>query len=110
MTAYTTSKHALLGLAVCLARDLADDGIGVSLLCPSYVATERLRAMATESADVQAILRDYAQEPEQVARQAFDGMASRQLVVPTNGLSTAFVTELHTAIVNAMPQPLEDRP
>jgi NAD(P)-dependent dehydrogenase (short-subunit alcohol dehydrogenase family) len=34
---YTATKHALLGYAECLRGELADDGIGVSLLCPGMV-------------------------------------------------------------------------
>jgi NAD(P)-dependent dehydrogenase (short-subunit alcohol dehydrogenase family) len=34
---YTATKHALLGYAECLRAELADEGIGVSLLCPGMV-------------------------------------------------------------------------
>ena len=34
---YTATKHALLGYAECLRSELADHGIGVSLLCPGMV-------------------------------------------------------------------------
>jgi NAD(P)-dependent dehydrogenase (short-subunit alcohol dehydrogenase family) len=34
---YTATKHALLGYAECLRGELADEGIGVSLLCPGMV-------------------------------------------------------------------------
>lgn len=103
LSAYTTSKHALLGLAACMRRDLEDEGIDVTLLCPGYVRTERLQARANESAAVAEVVKRYAQEVDEVARLAFDGLAAGQLVVPTNPVSTAFVTELHTAIVDAMP-------
>ena len=34
---YTATKHALLGYAECTPGELADEGIGVSLLCPGMV-------------------------------------------------------------------------
>ncbi len=37
---YTASKHAVLGFADALRRDGADDGIGVTIFCPSVVATD----------------------------------------------------------------------
>lgn len=39
LLAYTTSKYAVVGLSEALAQDLADHGIGVSVLCPGGVAT-----------------------------------------------------------------------
>jgi len=39
-TIYTTTKHALLGFADALRRDLAGTGISVSLLCPGATRTE----------------------------------------------------------------------
>ncbi len=38
---YATTKHAVVGLSLVLARDLelAESGIGVSVLCPGFVAT-----------------------------------------------------------------------
>lgn len=40
MGIYTASKHAVLGLSDVLRRELADDGIGVSILCPGVVRTD----------------------------------------------------------------------
>jgi NAD(P)-dependent dehydrogenase (short-subunit alcohol dehydrogenase family) len=108
LTPYTTSKHALLGLAVCLRRDLAADGIHVSLLCPGYVATERLKEMAQTTPAVVAVLENYAQEVEEVALLALDGVAANRFVIATNPVSTPFVTEFHHEILDAMPAPLAD--
>jgi len=104
LTAYTTSKHALLGLAACMRRDLAGEGIGVSLLAPSYVATERLRSRAETSAAAAEILADMAQEPSTVARRAFDGIDRGDLVIPTNQVSAEFVVQFHRSIIDAMEQ------
>lgn len=37
MTAYNSSKHAVLGVTRCLAKEYAADGIAVNAVCPGYV-------------------------------------------------------------------------
>jgi len=104
MTAYTTSKHAVLGLAGAVRRDLAEDGIAVSILCPSYVRTERLRAYAASAPQIAETLDHYGQDPDDVARRAFDGVAAGRFVIPTNVVSRDFVLELHQEVIDAMTQ------
>jgi NAD(P)-dependent dehydrogenase (short-subunit alcohol dehydrogenase family) len=104
MTAYTTSKHALLGLAAAMRRDLAADGVAVSLLCPGYVRTERLRAYAASAPEMAKVLGAYGQDGEVVARRAFDGIASGSFLIPTNPVSKDFVQDFHHAVIDAMGQ------
>jgi NAD(P)-dependent dehydrogenase (short-subunit alcohol dehydrogenase family) len=39
LSVYTASKFAVVGLTECLRAELADSGIGVSVLCPGVVKT-----------------------------------------------------------------------
>lgn len=49
MSAYATSKAALIGLTKGLARDLARYGINVNAICPGYIRTPMVEHSARES-------------------------------------------------------------
>ena len=51
VTAYTASKHALVGLTRALAREAERDGITVNALCPAYTDTEMLGVAARRAAE-----------------------------------------------------------
>ena len=40
VTAYTASKHALVGFTRALAMEVSDKGVTVNAICPGYVATD----------------------------------------------------------------------
>jgi 2-dehydro-3-deoxy-D-gluconate 5-dehydrogenase len=57
VAAYTTSKHALVGLTKALANEWAPHGVQVNAIAPGYIATDNtapLRADASRSAEILA--------------------------------------------------------
>ena len=101
MTPYTVSKHALLGLGACLRRDLDARGIGVSVVCPGYVRTERVLAHAAASEAFAQVLDTYGQSGQEVARHAFDGVADGPLVISTSAASEYFIVDFHRQVIEA---------
>jgi NAD(P)-dependent dehydrogenase (short-subunit alcohol dehydrogenase family) len=101
---YTVSKHAVVALSEVLYGDLrnADAGVGVSVLCPSFVNTrihdyQRNRPDVTEVelsdeqlAEQQAIAAatveffDTAQSPDDVAEQVFEAIGKEEFYILTH--------------------------
>jgi len=71
MSAYSTSKYAVVGFSQQLRWELAPDGVGVTVLCPGVIKTQMARAAGVGLAhvDIDAMIR-YAPSPERLARQA----------------------------------------
>jgi NAD(P)-dependent dehydrogenase (short-subunit alcohol dehydrogenase family) len=98
-TAYQTSKTALLGLTDCVRRDLAPAGIGATLLCPSFVATEVWNARRNRPVDfggpehgdpaLREQMHRIGQDPDEVAVLALDGVDANVAIVATRSVSNA---------------------
>ena len=62
ITAYAASKHALLGMARCLAEELGGTGVTVNTVCPSYVDTpmteENIERIAVKTGKDEAAIRE----------------------------------------------------
>jgi NAD(P)-dependent dehydrogenase (short-subunit alcohol dehydrogenase family) len=109
---YNTSKYAVVGLSETLAKDLRDDGIGVSVLCPMGVTTripdsERNRPAGqarNPSRDVPALLGNYL-KPEDVSRSVLAAIEADELYVLTHPESEPFVARRFERIRKAYHSP-----
>jgi NAD(P)-dependent dehydrogenase (short-subunit alcohol dehydrogenase family) len=97
---YQMTKHAVLSMADALRGELAEQGIGVSVLCPGPTATslaensEHSRAVYTQSeVEVRALRTSDPTErvvdtrlatPDQVAERALEGLRRGLFVIPTH--------------------------
>ncbi len=75
--AYSTTKHAAIGLAESLAITHGDDGIGVSVLCPQYVATRMIDAFD----DAGMVELDGVLETSEVAEAVVQGLAEERFLI-----------------------------
>jgi NAD(P)-dependent dehydrogenase (short-subunit alcohol dehydrogenase family) len=73
-SAYTASKHAVLGIVKCLAQELAPRRITVNAVCPGWVATEMAEADLVRTAKQQG------STAEDVRRAALEGIPLRRFV------------------------------
>lgn len=90
MTAYSASKHAVLGLSEALRAEMAEKGVGVSAICPGVintgiVASSRMRG-ATEQSQEKLVnfyrKRNYG--PERVADAILGAIQHNRAVVPVS--------------------------
>jgi NAD(P)-dependent dehydrogenase (short-subunit alcohol dehydrogenase family) len=90
-TAYTASKHGLLGLTRSLALETARAGVTVNAICPGYIDDDRTRENAKIMAEktgkrVEDILKLFAQSAPQNRLIGPDEVASLALVIASEKL------------------------
>lgn len=97
-SAYTATKHAVLGMAEALRRDLAPDGVAVSIFCPSVVATrvwdarrvrpERFGGAAEMPADyatnAEKAMQAYGMAPADTVAQVLSGIGRDEFMIITD--------------------------
>ncbi|HTO42322.1 MAG TPA: SDR family oxidoreductase [Rhizomicrobium sp.] len=92
-SAYTASKHAVLGIADCLRRDVEGRGIGVSIVCPGPVRSQLWNAVRTRQSQFGGMrqapkasseVSQTAQDPDDVANLTFEGMAAGDFMIITD--------------------------
>ncbi|WP_137129991.1 SDR family oxidoreductase [Rhizobium sp. FY34] len=103
---YTASKYAVLGLTDVARRDFQSYDVGVSLLAPGWVRTERIQAAIASSPEFAAAIDPFAQETVLVARLAWDGLLAGKDTIVTNPVSRAFALERARKMVAEFEQPL----
>jgi NAD(P)-dependent dehydrogenase (short-subunit alcohol dehydrogenase family) len=85
-TGYAASKHALHGFFDSLRSEIEDDGVGITLICPSFIATGIDRAAlgaAGGSATSPRVTTGGVSAPDDIAQQLFEAIAGgRRLVRP----------------------------
>lgn len=85
LVAYSTTKFALVGLTEALRLEVADAGIGVTLVCPGFVRTNFSRASRYDNQDFQRFLDEppswYGLSKERVASELCDAVASKRPLV-----------------------------
>jgi len=85
-TAYSASKHALHGFFESLRTELVDDGVTVTMICPSFVATGIETRAAHRSDDDSGgwTTTGEVSAPDELARQIVTALTSRQrLLLPS---------------------------
>jgi NAD(P)-dependent dehydrogenase (short-subunit alcohol dehydrogenase family) len=83
-SAYAGTKHAVVGLSDAMQKELAPDGIGVSVVCPGVVNTnawnsksfrqERFGGPQQGTEDSRERLRAWGQDPEETANTVLAGL------------------------------------
>lgn len=92
-SAYTVSKYATLGFTDVARRDFSGTGVGVALLAPGWVLTEKVARTIASADSARAAIEPFAQTGEEVARAAFDGLLAGEYIIVTNPASRAFAME-----------------
>ena len=84
LTAYSTSKYAMVGFSEALRAELGREGLGVTALCPGFVATNLFSSapLPENSKGPKIPPRIFCTTPEKVARAAVKAIRrNRRLVV-----------------------------
>lgn len=78
---YSVTKHAAVALAEWIAVTYGDRGIGVSCLCPQFVATPMLSAFEGHSEEMQAWVRGIAIDPDSVGSAVVEAVRNGTFLV-----------------------------
>jgi short-subunit dehydrogenase len=98
-TAYTATKHAVLGISDGLRRDLEGTGIGVSIICPGLVQTnlwnakrarqERFGGAREAPVEASGAMND-GRTVEATADTVFEGLDAGEFMIVTDPRIRAF--------------------
>lgn len=121
---YTTSKMAVVGMMECLRGDLAEDGIGVSVLCPHLVRTDismhgslrpsrfndsgYVSSNNPEEFDPAQAIAEVGMDPLEVGRRVLRGIQNNDLYILTHPEIESIIRERFEAILAALPDEIPD--
>ena len=120
---YCTTKMAVRGLSECLALDLAEHGIGVSMLCPGAVNTNIHESVLSRPAhlantgyygadpEMFAHLKrviEIGMEPETLARYVLDAVEKDQFYILPYPEFRGTLEDIHERVMSALARPEDD--
>lgn len=120
---YCTTKMAIRGLTECLAMDLAETAVRVSLLCPGAVNSNIHEAVLTRpkhlaktgyyGADPEVFARlkkviEVGMEPETLASYVLKGVEDNELYILPYPEFRATLEEIHARVMDALANPEDD--
>jgi len=113
---YTSTKHAILGIADALRRDLQETKVTVAIFCPGLTATRLWDARALrhdryggpvkmpeeEGVAMDAYLKAAGQDPALTARICLDGVAQDEFIIITDPVIRTFAERRHGEVGEAL--------
>jgi NAD(P)-dependent dehydrogenase (short-subunit alcohol dehydrogenase family) len=108
MTAYSTTKHAVIGLSTGLRAEAVGLGVKVSVVCPGLIRTrmQDISTMVTELRDVNALRRELKQHPvgmdaDQCARAILRGVERNRGIIVVTAFARIcwWLYRLHPALI-----------
>lgn len=113
MAAYTAAKHAVIGYAAVLHRELPAH-MGVTVICPSIVATDLWSSPNQRPTrfggpgppdDLARVAMQRGASPQEIARQALDGVADDRWLIATEGVSAQVAHRRRRELADAVAAP-----
>lgn len=81
LTAYSATKHAVVGMSTGLRAEAAKHGVNVSVVCPGFVRTTIIENARTHGARTPAVDKIPWEEPEDVALEILAGVARNKGII-----------------------------
>jgi NAD(P)-dependent dehydrogenase (short-subunit alcohol dehydrogenase family) len=111
MTAYSTSKHAVIGLSTGLRAEAAGLGVKVSVVCPGLIRTGMQEALTvvTRLRDMEALRSEFLQSPMmmdagQCARVILNGVERNRGIIMVTAFARVcwWLYRLHPALISPL--------
>jgi short-subunit dehydrogenase len=108
-SAYAGTKHAVVGLSDAMRKELAADGIGVSVVCPGLVNTRTWNSMSFRQARFGGPVQGTAEARKRVQAWGQDPDKVADLILAGVDRGDFFILPLGTAGVRLMRAEIEER-